>query len=95
MSNAELEELFTASITRCRELESKHDGGGRLTRRECDELRHATQRLAIIGRELWFAAGRPDDPGFEILQKPIKLSPMPAVVRRPIDLTDINSTEVH
>lgn len=95
MSNAELEELFVNSNRRIVELEAKHASGEKLSRRECDELRRCTARLGLIAKELWLQLGQPDDPEFEILREPIKLSPMPAIMRRPLDLTDVNSMEVH
>jgi len=95
MTNTELEELFVNSNRRIVELEAKSDSGAGLTRHECDELRHCTARLGLVAKELWIAAGKPDDPEFEILREPIKLSPLPACYR-PLDLSSGNhSTEVH
>jgi hypothetical protein len=94
MTNDELLKLATESEARIDELEAKYRTGVRLTRKECNDLRHATARLGVVARELWIANGQPDDPEFEALRSPIKLTPLPPSLR-PIDLTRFGPNEVH
>jgi len=94
MTDSELRDLFEAANRRFEELTRKHEMGFGLTRRECDEMRRCTARLGVIAREMWLQLGQPDAPEFAILREPIKLSSIPKSMRA-IDLTDINSTEVH
>ena len=92
MTNDELEKLFRVSTQRFDELEAKYRSGQKLTRRDCDELRHCTQRLGVIARELWIKNGCPDDPEFDGLREPPKLSPLPRSMR-PLNLR--GDREVH
>jgi hypothetical protein len=87
MGPEERERLFRSSNKRIDQLEAKHKMGIRLTRKECNDLRHCVARLGVIARESWIAAGCPEDPGFESLRQPIKLSPLPKSMRL-LDLTD-------
>ncbi|CAN5648689.1 hypothetical protein BH20ACI3_BH20ACI3_43260 [soil metagenome] len=92
MTTDELRTLLETSTRRSEAIEAKHASGEKLSRRECDELRHCTQRIGLIARELWLTKGKPD--GFPELEGPIPLSPLPKSMRA-IDLTDVNSMEVH
>jgi hypothetical protein len=90
MQIEELRQLFERSWKRSQEIEAKYRAGLRMTRRDADELRHCTQRIGLVARELWIMQGRPD--GFDDLREPIKLSPLPASMR-PLSLP--GDTEVH
>jgi hypothetical protein len=84
MRNEELKKLRDDSSKQIGRLKAKRARGERLTRKDCDTLRHAVARLGICAREYWIAAGSP--PGFDFLRKPIRLSPLPRCYR-PLDLT--------
>jgi hypothetical protein len=86
VTNDELRKLYETSNAEINAIHAKYLSGERLTRADCNQLRHATQRIGLIAKELWIAAGKPDDPEFEILRGPIKLSPLPKSMQ-PIDLT--------
>lgn len=92
MTNQELEKLFMASTQRFDQLVAKYRLGLGLTRRECDELRHCTQRIGMVAYEAWVSAGKPNDPEFDGLHEPPKLSPLPASMR-PLNL--LGDMEVH
>lgn len=92
MTNDELKALFETSMKRSEEIEAKYQAGLGLTRSEINELRHCTQRIGIIARELWLTKGKPD--GFPELEGPIPLSPLPKLTR-PLNLTGNHTTEVH
>jgi hypothetical protein len=81
MEISELRALFERAMKRSRDLEAKYRAGFGLTRAECDEMRHCTQRLGLIGRELWITLGKPDDAEFECFRNPIKLNPLPESMR--------------
>ncbi len=85
MTTDEMRDLLETSMKRSEEIEAKHASGEKLSRRECDELRHATRRIGLIAKELWLTNGKPD--GFPELEGPIPLSPLPACYR-PLDLTN-------
>jgi hypothetical protein len=87
MTNEELNRLFETSQKRIDEIERTYRITGSLSRKDANDLRHATQRLGLIARESWIAAGKPDGPEFDCLREPIKLSPLPASMR-PLDLSD-------
>ena len=94
MTNEELKRLFETSQKRIDEIRDKYYSTGVLTRREANDLRHATQRIGLIARERWIAAGKPDGPEFDCLRQPVKLSPMPRSME-PLDLTELKTAEVH
>jgi len=94
MTNFELQQLYEQNSCRADELEAKYRSGARLSRQECDEFRHCTQRIGLVARELWITQGKPDDPIFESLREPIKLSPLPESMR-PLDLSHRQEGGVH
>lgn len=81
----ELRELLVNSTRRSLELEAKYRSGQEMTRRDCDEMRHCTQRIGVVAKELWLRSGEPE--GFPDLEQPIKLTPLPQSMR-PLDLSE-------
>jgi len=86
LTSIELQRLLINSMRRSKELEAKYRSGAVMTRKDCDDLRHCTQRLGLIARELWILTGKTDDTEFDCLKEPIKLTPLPASMR-PLDLS--------
>lgn len=90
MTNWELRQLWEASYARSCELEMLYRAGFGLSRQEANELRRCTLRMGIVAQEAWIQAGRPDDPIFDTLREPIKLSALPAPSMSPLDLSGLD-----
>ncbi len=69
MTNEELKELFQRSKDRRHELEAIARMGFHLTRQERLEFSACVRRIGVVARELWLAAGQPDDPEFDCLRQ--------------------------